>query len=83
MFLANLEPLCSFEELRKLILSNIHFTGVHKLQDRSQVLNKLVEIDVNGTLFNRGKDFEKTWKGTSLRMMIGCLAGFSSSRVLK
>ena len=24
-----------------------------------------------------------TWKGTSLRMMMGCLAGFSSSRALK
>ena len=35
-----LESLCSLEELGELILSHIHLTSIHKLQDGCQVLRK-------------------------------------------
>merc|ERR1719356_171493 len=34
----DLQPLCCLEELRQLILSNIHFPSIHELQNCCQML---------------------------------------------
>ena len=81
-----LESLCSLEELGKLVLSHIHLTSIHELQDGCQVLRKRKYRIAKGTKHksNMLRDIKEkcrseTWKGTSFRMMMGCLAGFSSS----
>ena len=60
-------------------LRNIHLSGIHELKDRGQML----QFYNNYWKHMKSYSTLTTWKGTSLRMMMGCLAGFSSSRALK
>ena len=61
-------------------LRNIHLSGIHELKDRGQMLQFFCN---NYWKHMKSYSTLTTWKGTSLRMMMGCLAGFSSSRALK
>ena len=60
-------------------LRNINLSGIHELKDRGQMLQFYNYWNMHMISYST----LTTWKGTSLRMMMGCLAGFSSSRALK
>ena len=71
------QTLRSFEKLWKLVLRKNRFNPTDHL------LIQPTWATLTSPAYMNSRMAVRCWKGTSFRMMMGCLAGFSSSRALK